>query len=314
MTQLFMTVPPPDRWQDFERLTLALCARVWDDPDAESVGRPGQPQGGVDIVGWDRQRPDYWRVGVQCKRRDGRQADGSTKAGGLLTLKDIKREIAKTRNVTPGLNQFIIATTAAQDVVLQEQVSTYSVRREKNGRSTVRIYFWEWFVEHLNRHVDLLYLYHGAWMRAAGEYNPHLHSVGLLRTAFDRPFLRTPFISENSSTGVGEAIVSLQQVVSTGLLKDADGATIASAPPPRQFPSGTDRDSVSALEIALQEMREDFTQAVRAGSIVQHPFTLELRDYVVAGTMDAHRQRLLAILNPLFLRNGMAPIASPFAS
>lgn len=143
MGQPFLDFPPPELWQDFERLTHEVCKLEWDDPDAVRVGRAGQAQHGLDIVGRDRCRDGYWRVGVQCKRRGGRHPDGQVRAGGILTLAEIKAEATKARKGDPHLSQFALATTAAQDAHLQQTVRAYSDRRERDGRTPVVVWFWE---------------------------------------------------------------------------------------------------------------------------------------------------------------------------
>jgi hypothetical protein len=42
-------LPAPSDWQAFERFTRDLFSALWDDPRAQTNGRSGQPQAGVDV-------------------------------------------------------------------------------------------------------------------------------------------------------------------------------------------------------------------------------------------------------------------------
>lgn len=311
MGQPFLDVPPPALWQDFERLTHEASRLEWDDPDAAIVGRAGQAQGGLDIVGRDRRRDGYWRVGVQCKRRSGRQPDGQVRAGGLITLDEIKAEVAKVGKVDRHLSQFVLATTAAQDSKLQESVSAYSIRRERAGRTPVVVWFWEWFLDRLNRHTQLLYEFYPDFLRARNEYNVETHIASVLRSAFDRPLMRTPFHLENSLGGIADGMSRLQQLLATGKLKDADGETVASSPPARQFVSSQDRAVVAGLESGMQEIRDEFTAALRRSAVRDRGDFVEILDPTVSDRMNQSRAAVLRELNGLLARHNLHPIESP---
>lgn len=76
MTQMNLSFPPPQYWQDFEAIAVHVFREVWKDPHAELHGRSGQEQQGVDIFGHDRTRGSWIPCGVQCKRRRRADADG----------------------------------------------------------------------------------------------------------------------------------------------------------------------------------------------------------------------------------------------
>lgn len=314
MGQPFLDVPPPALWQDFERLTHEVCKLEWDDPDATLVGRSGQAQGGLDIVGRDRRRDGYWRVGVQCKRRNGRQPDGDVRAGGLITLDEIKAELAKVAKIDRQLSQFALATTAAQDAQLQQAVAAYSSRRERAGRAPGIVWFWEWFLDRLNRRTELLYEFYPDVLRARNEYDAGAHIASVLRSGFDRPLMRTPFHLENTLGGVADGIARLQQLLAIGKLKDADGETVASSPAARQFVSAEDRAAGASLETGLQRIRDEFVAALRHSAVRDRGDLIEIHDPRVSDRLNQYRADVLRELNDLLARHNLQPIESPLLS
>ena len=48
-----MTLPRPNDFEEFERVTLAALAQRWQSPNLQKNGRKGQKQAGVDIYGVD---------------------------------------------------------------------------------------------------------------------------------------------------------------------------------------------------------------------------------------------------------------------
>gem|GEM_PF-6932114 len=131
-----MKFPPPDNWQDFEKLTRALCADEWSDPQAQILGRQGQAQHGVDVVGWDYRNRRRLRVGVQCKRRSIADAEGNVSVIGVVTMCDVVDSLAMTESLSIPLDSFVLATTAQQDARLQEQLASLSLARKPARKTT----------------------------------------------------------------------------------------------------------------------------------------------------------------------------------
>lgn len=311
MTQIYLNFPPPDNWQDFERLTRALSALEWDDPDTVLVGRPGQAQQGVDILGWENRRDTHRRMGVQCKRRSVQEPDGTVRVGGLITLKEFEDEIVKSEAHEPRIDHFVMATTAAQDAPLQQEIATLSNSRRQQQKSTASIWFWEWFQDRLNRHMELVYQFYDGVLRSHNMYDSNAHIVAAMRSAFDRPLLKTPFHLESGIRAVGSGISLLQQFMATGFLKDAEGATVTSGPPPRKLLSDADKSDAKAIENQLQALRNEFAEAVSRKIVVDQGYMLEIRDYSVRDQMNARRATILHHLNSMLARHGLEPIDSP---
>ena len=97
-------LPPVQSPEDFESLCLDLFREIWEDPNAQKVGRSGQEQKGVDVVGRHAGR----QVGVQCKQKDALQ-------GKRLTVAVLTEEVAKAKEFEPALDSFILATSSPRD-------------------------------------------------------------------------------------------------------------------------------------------------------------------------------------------------------
>ncbi len=98
--------PPTDEFT-FEDLCLVLWRRILSDPHAQFVGRKGQAQQGVDIIG--RKDGTLNWVGVQCKVR----------SGGELRESDVVDDAEKSRQFNPRLSELVFATTAPRDAKIQ---------------------------------------------------------------------------------------------------------------------------------------------------------------------------------------------------
>src|SRR6266699_2201078 len=115
-------LPEPKNWQDFERLCFDLYRHIWKTTDADMNGRTGQPQAGVDVYGTDRVEDKF--VGVQCKGKD--QGYGAN-----LTQRELRDEIKKAKNFIPALDIFVLATTAPNDVNIQQTARIISREHKK---------------------------------------------------------------------------------------------------------------------------------------------------------------------------------------
>jgi cellulose synthase operon protein C len=141
-------LPPPKNWQDFERLCYDIYSRRWQTNDAEMHGRQGQPQAGVDVYGHDRLENDKL-VGVQCKGKD-QTYDGA------LTNKELLDEVDKAKTFKPKLDVFVLATTAPNDVGIQEVARTITEDHSQQGLFEVRVQGWGTLQQWLSDHPDLL--------------------------------------------------------------------------------------------------------------------------------------------------------------
>lgn len=292
MNNIFVEVPTPDYWQDFELLTLDICRIKWKDDYAQRNGRQGQPQCGVDVYGYNKNINE--KTGVQCKKRKN-QSKGAEVPSSSLTKNEIDAEIKAMSSFIPKLDRFIIATTAQRDSLLQTYV------RELNSKSTsieITLWFWDDFVEILNENENLMYRYYSNVLKHRDKYSNKEHYLRMLALAFDRPAIRTPFNIENRATDFIEAMSLLQQAISTGILKDKNGHVV-------------DQVKISSEEIKifknikknLQKIRNKLTEALKNNIIIQHQTVIEIRDHELVQELNELRNIVIAELNKILENN-----------
>ena len=84
-------IPIPKNHADFERKATVLFREILKDPDAHRLGREGQVQWGIDIVGYDGGNTSRI-VGIQCKKKAPNQ---------VLTAKEVRDEVRKALKYKP---------------------------------------------------------------------------------------------------------------------------------------------------------------------------------------------------------------------
>ena len=126
---------PPSSDKDFEAMCLQLYAKVFGTNDLMQVGRSGQPQNGVDILGTDGQRS----IGIQCK------AYKSTK----FTLDVINKDIEKADKAKLQIKHLFFATTAPSDAEIVRAVHKLSQDRQARGAFAVSVDFWNSICSHI---------------------------------------------------------------------------------------------------------------------------------------------------------------------
>ncbi len=148
-------LPPPTDWPAFERVARRLFACVYGCPLAEMVGRSGQDQEGLDIIG---RRPDGARgyFGIQCKLKD--ELGNNRK----LRRKTLEEEVARADAIEPPLAEFVLATTAANDVDLQKHARALSAAREGGSHPLdIQVIGWDQLRAMIGEHREILDNYLG---------------------------------------------------------------------------------------------------------------------------------------------------------
>lgn len=311
MPQVTMMFPPTDNWQDFEKITRALCADEWSDPQAYILGRQGQAQHGVDVLGWDFRNRRRLRVGVQCKRRSIANADGSVSSIGIVTMKDIVDSLALTESLSIPLDLFVLATTSQQDAPLQEDLADFNLARRSEGKCEVMVWFWEWFEEKLNRNLLVgLQFYQGVLERHGLAGGDRLIAAKL-RSAFNRALMKTKMENENEIGSIIEATLVLQHLLATGYLRDADSNFVDSCLPPRRMAAREDIRSIDIIEAHLQTLREDVTVCAARGDMrAGGGDWIVFDDPAIAPRLNKLRAEILRELNQLLERHEIEPLES----
>lgn len=138
-------IPKPTDEQTFERQNVVLWRGLLKDPNVQKVGRRGQGQSGVDLVGQRGRDPTQW-VGVQCKLKG---------AGKQLTEAEVRAEVAAALEFTPSLREYFIVTTAPDHAPLQALARQLTLEHHKTGRPMeVQVWGWNTLEDRILEDVD----------------------------------------------------------------------------------------------------------------------------------------------------------------
>lgn len=131
----------PDTEDDFEAMCHQLYGRMWRDSTCVRVGRGGQSQFGVDILGNDGTQP----VGVQCKHFNKK----------AFTLGVVASDVAEADKAGLTIELLIFATTAPSNSNVVRDVVALSETRRKQGKFAVSVHFWGDICGHIRMHPEV---------------------------------------------------------------------------------------------------------------------------------------------------------------
>lgn len=144
------TYPPthiriPKNHADFESKSVILFRILLEDPSVKKLGRSGQKQFGIDLIGYRKQdlkRP----VGIQCKKK---------KPTEKLTAKEVRDEVKKALKYDPPIFEYIIVTTADDDRALDQLAQQLTkAQREKGRKFRVAVWGWGTLEEFIDQHAE----------------------------------------------------------------------------------------------------------------------------------------------------------------
>jgi hypothetical protein len=135
----------PKNHADFESKSVILFRILLEDPDVKKLGRSGQKQFGIDLIGYrkeDLKRP----VGIQCKKK---------KPSEKLTAKEVRDEVKKALKYEPPIVEYIIVTTADDDRTLDQLAQQLTKDQRENGRKfRVEVWGWGTLEEFIDQHEE----------------------------------------------------------------------------------------------------------------------------------------------------------------
>ena len=191
-------IPKPSDEQAFERCNEVLWRCVLKDPMAQIYGRRGQRQHGVDILGCRDGDPEQ-PVGIQCKLR----GDGRT-----LREVEVREEVEKALTFDVPLTEYIIATTAPDDVSLQNLALKLSadLAKSRGRRLKIRILGWQSLQREILRH-------HKAHKAFDPSYTPHTERIEQriedLHSKFDTLTVPNPGVGGGNKAAPTATLVEL---------------------------------------------------------------------------------------------------------
>lgn len=130
MVMQSLTYNKPDNGTTFETLCLKVFRTHLNLPHLGKFARSGQKQYGVDLVSESEGRV----IAIQCKLKN-------TETG--FTVKAIDEAVDLAKTFSPPLNEFIIATTADRDPVIQQHAIRITQNHQGIGLFGVRVYAWQ---------------------------------------------------------------------------------------------------------------------------------------------------------------------------
>jgi hypothetical protein len=170
-------IPLPKSWEEFEEITRSGLKIKWNTPNLTRIGRQGQPQDGVDIHGEDELGRS---VGIQCKLTQSE-----------LEMKTITEEIAKAEEFEPKLESYYIATTTPQDAKLQKSIRLLSIKRLKEGKFPVGIFFWNDIIQDLmNNETEFSKHFPQLSLRSQVDLKQDNRMISLLDAAYFGLYIR----------------------------------------------------------------------------------------------------------------------------
>jgi hypothetical protein len=161
-------IPIPKNHADFERKAVVLFREILKDPSVKRLGRDGQEQFGVDLVGY-RDEKISKVVGIQCKKK----APTST-----LTETEVRDEVKKALKYVPKLQEYIIITSAKNDTALDQLAQKLSQAQAKKGRK-IRIEVWGWgtLEELIDEYPSARQAFDPGWSPSLQKFQTNLEEV-----------------------------------------------------------------------------------------------------------------------------------------
>ena len=291
-------------------MSKMIASLIWDKGSPNIYGRQGQNQGGIDVICYD----DNWKLsGIQCKKRKQASEEGELITSKILDIELVKSELNSVDEhfKVPELKRFILGTTAARDAKIQKELIKLNEKRVESKKCLAEIWFWEDYLEYLNRFPILGYWYYDDFLRESNFYKLDSHILEFLKDAFDRPAFQTPFHLENSATDFIQAIADTQEAIKTGILRSREDRTIYQ----RSFPANKLSNAkwtkgLQEISKKLQKLRLLYTDAVKQKLIREHPTVIEVLDHNLAHQFNTLRGEILLELNEILNEGNLSSLES----
>jgi hypothetical protein len=303
VTQFFQ---PPLYWQQFEDLTESVVGVVFNAPQVEKIGRPGQAQDGVDV---HAARSRAGSVGVQCKRMDDLDSSNQPVPGGPITRDILQAEVDKAEGFMPELDLWILATTAKRDATIQKVARQIDAQRQQRGLFAVKLWFWDDYITVLNNNTNLQKWYYADVIGLRDPRDQDRLILETIATAFHRPALTDPLRIEHASD-LMQALKDTQAALRTGQLVDRQSGHVI-----RQAIGGwrhlEEKEwqiRAQALDRRLSEVRKALVEGLEDGRLDRRGSFLVVNDSALARKLDQGREDCLMQLNDLLVMASLPPV------
>lgn len=204
---------PPLYWQQVEELCVGLLSEVYDVPNAQQVGRPGQAQSGVDVFGRSAR---HGTIGIQCKRLAELDENNNPYPGGPISFAFLRKEAKAALSFQPDLKLWILATTVRRDTRVQGWVEDLNNEWEHSGRDRIAIVWtWDECISYLNSYPKLQQAYYRDVIQVRAPKDLDEIILRTIAMAFARPAFEVPVHCE-SPCDFFQALKDTQKARRTG--------------------------------------------------------------------------------------------------
>jgi len=298
---------PPLYWQQFEELCVGLLSEVYDVPNAQQVGRPGQSQNGVDVFGRSAR---YGTIGIQCKRLAELDENNNPYPGGPISRAFLRKEAQAALAFKPNLKLWILATTVRRDNRVQDWVEELNTEWENSGQDRIAlVWTWDECISHLNSYPKLQRAYYRDVIQVRSTRDLDEIILRTIAMAFARPAFEVPIHCEAPSEFF-QALKDTQKALRTGELVDRETRHIIRKSIGGYHELGDDRARADLAEIdkQLRSLRRQLEQGIKHGTIQVVGTILDIRDHSIVRDLEELRQQCVDDLNKVLHRCGIQTI------
>jgi hypothetical protein len=297
---------PPLYWQQFEELSVGMLREVYDVPNAQGYGRPGQAQNGVDVYGKSR----FGMIGVQCKRLADLDKNGDPYPGGPITRRFLRDAASESLAFGEPLKIWILATTARRDTAVQGYVDELNGEWERDQRDRIAIVWsWDECISYLNSFHDLQRWYYDQVIQVRGAADLDAVILQTIAMAFARPAFEVPLHCETTNEFL-QALKDTQKALRTGELVDRESRHVIrkAVGGYHQLHDDGSRQAMKAVDKDLQSLRTGLEQGLKDGSIRRVHDFLDFTNPRLASDLAQLRDRCVRGLNRALQDAGVQPI------
>lgn len=298
---------PPLYWQQFEELCVGLLSEVYDVPNAQQVGRPGQAQNGVDVFGRSTR---HGTIGIQCKRLAELDENNNPYPGGPISRAFLRQEAKAALSFKPDLRLWILATTVRRDTRVQGWVEELNDEWEQSGRDRIAIVWtWDECISHLNSYPKLQRGYYRDVIQVRAPKDLDEIILRTIAMAFARPAFEVPLHCEAPSDFF-QALKDTQKALRTGELVDRETRHVIrkAIGGYQELSDDKARADLAQVDKQLRSMRSQLEQGTRDGTISVKGTIFDIRDYSLVRYLEELRQRCVDDLNRALLRCGIPAV------
>lgn len=230
----------PETEEDFEAMCCMLYQRVYNDSGLMRVGRSGQAQFGVDLLGVDRLILGGRSIGIQCKHYQAKK----------FTLRTVTDDVAEADTANLAIEHLTFATTAPASSEIVRQVHELSEQRRKQNKFTVSVEYWNTIQAHIRMHPEV-----------GRAFIPNFPGSTLLNVSDN--MLKNLLLTEEHSAASQrnfDEVISSQTTILQKLVEIAPGVQLLSPEP-----NGDEADPgvVVSLNYIRDRLREGKTRDAR---------------------------------------------------